>query len=151
MIYFRDTVHSCPNPVCSNEPLCPNKDICPPVISPALLGIQIFCTAYFAIHFIIQAVTSMWVPARYFPHPSPPSDKSMIRLAEVLYPLPDALQASLEQSRDTSTTSLSINGKLKRRKSLIGDRITTTQEGKSNWNVNILTSFLFSLTFPSFS
>jgi hypothetical protein len=68
----------------------------------------------------------------------------MIRLAEVLYPLPDALQASLEQSRDTSTTSLSINGKLKRRKSLIGDRITTTQEGKSNWNVNILNSSLFS-------
>jgi hypothetical protein len=59
---------------------------------------------------------------------------SVIRLAEVLYPLPDALQASLEQSRETAT---SVESKLKRRKSLIGDRITTTQEGKSNWNVTI--------------
>lgn len=69
------------------------------------------------------------------------------RLAEVLYPVPDAYQKSSEQS---PTTNVSIDVKPKRRASLIADRITTTEEGKSNWNVSeSSTTFYFVLVHPT--
>lgn len=114
----REPSYSCPNPACSKESYCPNKDICPPVVAPIFIYLQMFCTSFFATYFLVQVVTSISVPAR---------------VAEVLYPVPDEYLLTQQQS-------ISTDGKPKRRASLIADRITTTENGRANWNVSGLVS-----------
>jgi hypothetical protein len=133
----------------------PINQTVPPAISALLWSPRTYLGSKSFVH-LTSLFNSLFKPALVYGSqqglhslPSAPLSNTPLRIAEVLYPVPDQYLASTSTNQpNSSLESGNVKGKPKRRASLLADRITTSELGKSNWNVSGPLSLTLCLSLP---